>query len=88
MGPLGDVILQAHAAINCLWIAVATPANADKPASGIVAPNGEWICRCEPGIGCAVGDLDHTDPELEIAFRKARPWRRKAREGQIYRNAL
>lgn len=88
MGPLGDIILQGHAATNCLWIAAATCANADAPASGIIGPDGHWLARCAPGVGIAVADLDRSDPRFDIALNKARPWRRLARQGQIYRDAL
>lgn len=88
MGPVGDVILRGHAATTCLWIAVATCANADTPASGIVGPDGHWMARCGSGIDIAVADLDRADPKLDIALNKARPWRRIAREGRIYRNAI
>jgi predicted amidohydrolase len=44
-GSVGDVKLRGHAAINCLWLAAATPANADEPASGIIGPDGQWMAR-------------------------------------------
>jgi predicted amidohydrolase len=88
MGPVGDVILRGHAATTCLWIAAATCANADTPASGIVGPNGNWLARCGTGVDMAVADIDRSDPQFDIALNKARPWRRIARQGQIYRDAL
>lgn len=86
LGPVGEVILRAHAAVNCLWLAVATPANAAEPASGIIGPDGEWMARCGGGIDLAVAELDRTDPRFHIALDKARPWRRLARQGRIYRD--
>jgi predicted amidohydrolase len=88
LGPLGDVILRAHAATNCLWLAVATPANADEPPGGIIGPDGNWMARCGPGVDIAVAELDRADPRFDIALNKARPWRRVAREGRIYRDAV
>jgi hypothetical protein len=35
-----------------------------------------------------VADLDRADPKLDVALNKARPWRRVAREGRIYRAAI
>jgi hypothetical protein len=29
-------------------------------------------------------DLDRTDPDLDVALNKARPWRATARAGDIY----
>lgn len=88
VGAVGDVLLRSHAATNCLWVAVATPANADTPASGIIGPDGEWLARCQYGVDIAMATIDRHDPAFDIALNKARPWRRKAREGQIYRDAL
>jgi predicted amidohydrolase len=87
LGSMGDVILRAHAATNCLWVAVATPANADQPTSGIIAPDGNWLARCGRGIDMAVAELDRSSPDLDIALNKARPWRRLTRQGIIYRDA-
>lgn len=86
LGDMGDVMLRAHAATNCLWLAVATPANRAEPASGIMGPDGHWLARCGSGIDIAVAELDRADPKLDIALNKARPWRRLARQGDIYRN--
>ena len=88
MGPVGDVILQGHAATNCLWLAAATPANADDPASGIIGPDGSWMVRCGAGVDIAVASLDRADPRFDIALNKARPWRRLEREVVIYRYAV
>lgn len=88
MGPVGDVILRGHAATNCLWLAAATPANADEPASGIIGPDGQWLARCGAGVDIAMAELDRADPRFDIALNKARPWRRAAREGRIYRDAI
>lgn len=87
LGPVGDIILRGHAATNCLWLAVATPANADEEPSGIIGPDGMWLARCSAGVDLAVADLDRGELRFEIALTKARPWRRKARDGGIYRNA-
>lgn len=88
VGPVGDVILQGHAATNCYWVAVATPANRAEAPSGIIGPDGNWMARCGSGVYIAVADLDRNDPRFDVALNKARPWRRLARQGQIYRDAL
>jgi len=88
MGPIGDVLLRSHAATNCLWLAVATVANRADPASGIIGPDGDWLARCKDGVDIAMAELDRTDPAFDIALNKARPWRRKARDGGIYRDAI
>jgi predicted amidohydrolase len=80
------VMLQGHAAANCLWIPAATPAR-DGALTGVIGPDGQWMERLgskgEPGM--VVVKLDRSDPRFDIALNKARPWRRLAREGSIYR---
>jgi predicted amidohydrolase len=86
LGPVGATILAAHAATNCLFIGTAIPVQraADGP-SGILGPDGNWIARCGTGEDIAIARMDRADPRFEIALDKARPWRRKARQGDLYR---
>jgi predicted amidohydrolase len=84
MGPVVEIILRAHAATNCIWLSVASPANCSDGASGIIGPDGNWLARCGDGIDIAIAVLDRDDPKLDIALNKARPWRRQARAGAIY----
>jgi hypothetical protein len=53
--------------------------------SGIMAPGGRWLARCpgddRPALAVADLDLDATDPDIDVAIRLARPWRRAARAG-------
>jgi predicted amidohydrolase len=80
-----ETLLRAHAATTSMWLAIATPANAAGEPSGVIGPTGEWIARCGEGKGIAVAALDRSDPRFAIALKKARPWRRVARAGDIYR---
>ncbi|AFL54308.1 putative hydrolase protein [Sinorhizobium fredii USDA 257] len=83
------IALQAHAVLNCLWIGAATPAQtADEGAAGTIGPDGRWISLCSASLepGFAIATLDRDDPAYEIPLRKARPWRAKARQGDIYRD--
>ncbi|GLQ54717.1 carbon-nitrogen hydrolase family protein [Devosia nitrariae] len=87
LGLAGNVLIQAHATSNCLWFGVSVPATeAAAGASGIVGPDGQWIDRCRPEdkAGIAAARLDASDERFTIALEKARPWRRAAREGDIY----
>ncbi len=77
----------AHAGMNEIWLAVAAMAGSDgECANGIAAPDGEWIEAVRPAPGLAIADLDRAAPHLDVALNKARPWRAKAREGEIYRS--
>lgn len=87
LGFAGNVLMQAHAASNCLWFCVSVPAEeAAAGASGIVGPDGQWLGRCRPEdeAGLAIVRLDPSDERFAIALEKARPWRRAARQGKIY----
>ena len=87
-----DTALRAHAGLNCLWISAATPAQTvpDRAPAGIVGPDGKWAARCLPSNAAGFAEvlLDRQDPAYDIALNKARPWRRLAREGAIYRERL
>ena len=82
-----QIALRAHAGLNCLWIGTATPAQkAPKGPAGIIGPDGRWIAECSsmsaPGVIMAT--LDRCDPLYDVTLQKARPWRAKARQGDIY----
>ncbi|MES0022407.1 MULTISPECIES: carbon-nitrogen hydrolase family protein [unclassified Mesorhizobium] len=83
--------LRAHAGLNCLWISAATPAQkAPKGPAGILGPDGKWsaLCPASPIPCYAVAVLDRDDPDYDVPLQKARPWRAKARLGEIYREKM
>lgn len=85
-----DLLLQAHAATNNLWVSLAVPTqlSGNGPA-GVIGPNGRWIQRCSPDADAlCVVDLDRDAPDLHEAVHLAKPWRAKARVGEIYRERL
>lgn len=53
--------------------------------SGIVGPGGRWLAQCpadgQPALAVADIDLDSADPDIDVALRYARPWRRQAQAG-------
>ncbi|KQS98166.1 MULTISPECIES: carbon-nitrogen hydrolase family protein [unclassified Rhizobium] len=82
-----QIALRAHAGLNCLWIGTATPAQkAPKGPAGIIGPDGRWIGQCSSmsAPGMVIATLDRCDPLYDVALQKARPWRAKARQGDIY----
>lgn len=86
-----QIALRAHAGLNCLWIAAATPAQkAYKGSSGIIGPDGAWAAQCPERNETAVITtvLDRDDPAYDIPLNKARPWRQRARQGDIYREKM
>lgn len=88
---LFQLVLPAHAALNCLWIVAATntPAAASGAAS-IIGPDGAYMAQCDTtaAAGLAHAVLDRDDPAYDIPLNKARPWRASARQGDIYRERM
>lgn len=84
--PIFEVIARGHAAANGFWVSIAVPAQcAPAGPSAVIGPHGTVLkhARSEgPEVFCV--DLDRTDPALDIALNKARPWRETARTGHIY----
>ena len=88
--PVRPVIAQAYAALHSYWVGYSTPAQYSRRApAGIVAPGGHWIARCpangQPAVTVADLDPGSSDPDIDVAVRLARPWRRAARDG-LYDN--
>ena len=87
--PVFDVMARGHAAANNLWISVSVPAHcAAAMSAGVIGPHGIRLASCpaddQPALACV--DLDRTDPALDVALNKARPWRVVSREGRIYQD--
>lgn len=83
-----QIALRAHAGFNCVWISGATPAQtAHEGPAGIIGPDGKVVAHCaaEQRNQLAFATLDRNDPSFDGALNKARPWRRQARQGDIYR---
>ncbi len=78
--PFFLTLAQAHGETNGLWISLAD-AGSDSTAA-IVGPDGQIQAQ---GSGMAVATLDPREARWEIPLRRARPWRRSARSGDIYR---
>jgi predicted amidohydrolase len=86
--PIFDVLARGHAAANGFWVSFAVPAqHGDAVPSGVIGPHGYGLVSApadrQPAVVCI--DLDRTDPALDIALHRARPWRQLARSGTLYR---
>lgn len=79
-------VAQAYGTLYNYWLGYSVPAQFSATApSGIVGPGGRWLARCpadgRPALAIAEIDLDSKDPDVDVAVRYARPWRRAARAG-------
>ncbi|ANL72572.1 nitrilase/cyanide hydratase protein [Rhizobium phaseoli] len=91
IAPYFQIALRAHAGLNCIWIIAATPVQkAHKGPAGVLGPDGDWAARCAalPKPDFIIATLDRNDAAYDIPLQKARPWRAKARQGDIYREKL
>lgn len=82
---------QGHAACGTYWIGFSVPAQCSGAApSGLIGPDGRWLGRApadgEPAL--VVADLDRQAESLFVALNHARPWRAKARTGELHAAAL
>jgi len=78
---------QGYAASHSYWVSISTPTQMSHGlTSRLIAPTGEVQAEASPSVpGLAVGLLDEDCPRWEIALHRAKPWRAKARDGEIYR---
>jgi len=84
--PMFGIQAQGYAATNNYWISMSVPANesAEQP-SQFIGPTGEIIGQCNKGNNeIQVFEIDKDDERWHPALKLARPWRRKARQGDIY----
>jgi predicted amidohydrolase len=76
---------SAHAAINNYWVGLSAPQQTQHlfPAA-LFGPNGDTLAQVEVGDDLVVAHLDPDDPAFHVALDFARPWRARARDGEIY----
>ena len=85
--PMFAIQAQGHAACGGFWIGFSVPAQcSDAASAGLIGPDGQWIARA-PSDGASalvIADLDRTSAVLDVALNHARPWRARARAGELY----
>ena len=88
--PMFAVQAQGHAACGAFWLGFSVPAQcSDAAPSGLIGPDGRWIA-VGPADGAAavvVADLDRGAAGLRGALEFARPWRVRARAGDLHDQA-
>ena len=84
--PVHGLMARAHAATNGFWIGLSTPAQSSHGLpSTLVGPDGSLVAECAAGHpDLTIGTLDRGAPQFTVALRLARPWRARARSGEIY----
>lgn len=88
--PMFAVQAQGHAACGAFWLGFSVPAQCSEAApSGLIGPDGRWIANA-PADGAdalVIADLDRTSDTLRGALDYARPWRVRARTGELHDQA-
>ncbi len=88
--PMFAIQAQGHAACGAFWLGFSVPAQySDAAPAGLVGPDGRWIAQA-PADGqpwLVIADLDRRDETLRVALRQARPWRERARSGELHQAA-
>lgn len=84
--PIHGVMARAHAASCCMWISHSTPvACSHGNPSAVFGPDGHALARCAAGeAGLVVHTIDPGDERYRVPLAYARPWRARARSGEIY----
>jgi predicted amidohydrolase len=85
--PMFGVQAQGYAASHNLWVSVSVPTQCSHAlGSRLIGPSGEVQGAAPPRMsGVVIETLDADDPRWEVALKRARPWRARARAGGIYR---
>ncbi|MEP1231649.1 MAG: carbon-nitrogen hydrolase family protein [Litorimonas sp.] len=84
--PMFAIQAQGHAACNNIWMSYSVPRNLSRAqASCMIAPDGNVLGTCENNKDdITLHEINPNAPQWDIPCQKARPWRRKARLGDIY----
>ncbi len=79
---------RAHAATNNYWLSYSIPKQcSSQTSSAIIGPDGSIMEACKNNqSGIVVADLDKNSARWEIPLKYAKPWRKKARKGEIYQS--
>lgn len=85
--PMFAIQAQGHAACNNIWVSYSVPTNlSGMQGSCLIAPDGNVLGRCENNKSDVIlHEINPDAPQWDVPCHKARPWRRKARLGDIYK---
>jgi predicted amidohydrolase len=84
--PMFGIQAQGYAASHNYWISVSVPAQRqDSLTSRLIGPAGEVQAAARASESAVVtGVLDEASSVWDVPLRLAKPWRAKARRGEIY----
>lgn len=85
--PMFGIQAQGYAATNNYWISMSVPQNVSAlKGSQFIGPNGVIVAECTNNESAIiVSEINKEDDRWHVPLKLAKPWRRLAREGTIYR---
>ena len=85
--PIFAIQAQGHAACNNMWVSYSIPANLSAAqAACMIGPDGHVLGVCDNNkADIIIHEINPDAAQWDIPCHKARPWRRKARVGDIYK---
>ena len=85
--PMFAIQAQGHAACGAFWLSLSVPAQcSDAAPSGVIGPDGRWLVKA-PSDGTeaiALIDLERNTELHRVALTYSRPWRTRARSGELH----
>ena len=84
--PMFAIQAQGHAACNSYWLSFSVPTNKSEHCpSRFIGPDGSVLSTCSSHqSGLTLNTIDPKDQKWEVPIKHNRPWRRRARSGEIY----
>jgi predicted amidohydrolase len=84
--PIHGVMARAHAATNGYWLSMSTPVACSQGLpTTLFGPDGGILAHCPPGVSTmTVQAIDPDDERYRVPVRMARPWRARARSGELH----
>ncbi|MFT6808354.1 MAG: putative amidohydrolase [Saprospiraceae bacterium] len=82
------VQFQGYAATHNYWISMSIPKNESKfLSSQFIGPDGRIIKKCiRTRNSIIISEINIEADQWNISIKKAKPWRKKARAGEIYKS--
>ena len=84
--PIHGVMARAHAATYGYWLSLSSPTSCSRGLpTTLIGPDGHPVATCDANApGMTLHTIDPNAPRYHVALRLARPWRARARAGELH----
>lgn len=84
--PMFEITARAYANLYNYWIGFSVPSNQEPPlTSSLIGPDGYVQDISKKTVdSLAIGEINIGDERWDVPLNKAKPWRKLARQGDIY----